>query len=90
MLFIGGTRDGQRLYVPWNNGNPVLKIPIEEKPSIKNIMSPVENYIILEIYIKKEIWKKKQHIFSVMVKDGSDVLLCAFLDEYNKKIEEQI
>ena len=79
MLFIGGTKDGQRLYVPWNNGNPVLKIPIKTES---------ESVYEIEIYIKKEILEKKQHIFSVMVKDGSPLLLDAFLNKYNKKIED--
>jgi len=80
MLFIGGTRDKQKLYVPYNNGNPVLKISI---PADKNI----NGFAVYEaeIYIKKEIWEKKQHIFSVMVKDGSGELLNIFLDEYNKR-----
>lgn len=88
MLFIGGTRDGQKIRVPWNRGNPVFKIDVEQEPikysGIKDIMLSVKKYVETEIYIKKEIWEKEQCIFCVMVKDGSLDLLDAFLDEYNK------
>jgi len=91
MLFIGGTRDGQKLYVPWNRGNPVFKISTEkpvEAPVVIDFMSlssANETKYEAEIYIKKEVWENKQYRFSVMVKDGSDDLLGIFLDKYNKK-----
>ena len=80
MLFIGGARDGKRFFVPYNSDDPVLKIPM---PYGENING---SFIYkVEIYIKKEIWRNNQHIFSVMAKDGSVELLNIFLDKYNKR-----
>lgn len=89
MLFIGGTRDGQCLHLPWNHDNLVFRIPIEDEPikclNIKDAARARRLYVVMETYVKKEIWEGTLPMFSVMVKDGSGDLLSAFLDKYNKR-----
>ena len=90
MLFIGGTRDGQRRYVGLRNGNPVLKVPVENDWTYNKEDPWFSLPQKVEIYIEKEVWKRGQHLFSVMVKNGSEKILDAYLSEYNKKTEDKI
>ena len=89
MLFIGGTRDGQRRYVGFRNGNPILRVPVENDWTYNKRNLSTSLPCEVEIYIEKEVWKRKQHMFSVMVKDGSQELLDAYLAKYNKKTKDK-
>ena len=85
MLYIGGTRDGQRANIPFNGNR--IRLPIEPERQLEpepfNLL--FEPPIQTEIYIRKEVWEKGHYLFSVMVKDGSEELLNAFLKKYNSK-----
>ena len=88
MLFIGGTRDGQRRYVGFGNGNRVLKLAVEENRIFKGLDDKASHVWKAETYIRKEIQKRGQPTFSVMVKDGSQKLLDAYSVGYNKMAKD--
>ena len=85
MLYIGGTRDRQREHVPFNGNRCVLPIKRESESYSRQSLLSTPLPAQTEIYGRKEIWKKGRRMFSVMVKDGSNDLLSAFVADYNKK-----